>query len=154
DHPNIVSVYEAGEAGNVCYIASAYCPGPTLADWLRMQAEPVPAREAAGLMSSLADAGGHAHSRGGVHRDLGPAKSLPPWSREPLASALPTDALARGSRLNDTVPKVTDFGLAKVEAGASSAGPPTQSGAFLGTPAYMAPEQAAGKVRAVGPAAD
>src|SRR5262249_12538419 len=46
DHPNLVPVYEAGEAGAVCWIASAYCPGPTLAAWLRAQVEPVPARQA------------------------------------------------------------------------------------------------------------
>lgn len=41
-HPNLVSVYEAGEAGSVCYIASAYCPGITLAEWLKRRTEPVP----------------------------------------------------------------------------------------------------------------
>ena len=64
DHPNIVPVYEAGEAGPTCYIASAYCPGPTLGDWLRGRTEPVPFAEAATLAAALADAAGHAHDRG------------------------------------------------------------------------------------------
>src|SRR5439155_2484867 len=148
DHPNVVPVYEAGEVGPFCYIALAYCPGSNLADWLKQQNEPVPYPQAAALVATLAAAVQHAHERGILHRDLKPSNILLEWSREPEASAT---ALASGSRLHDATPKITDFGLAKFTGGD---GGPTQSGAVLGTPSYMAPEQAAGKGKTVGPTAD
>ena len=76
DHPNIVPVYEAGEEGSVCFIASAYCPGITLAAWLRRRTRPVPYRMAAGLVATLAEAVEHAHRRGVLHRDLKPSNVL------------------------------------------------------------------------------
>src|SRR5262245_5780200 len=133
EHPNIVAVHEAGDEGPVCYLVSAYCPGPNLAQWLKQREQPVPAREAAGLVAALADGLEQAHRRGVVHRDLKPANVL-------LAE--------------DGAPKITDFGLAKVLSESATATGQTQSGAILGTPAYMAPEQAAGRQRHIGPAAD
>jgi tetratricopeptide (TPR) repeat protein len=146
DHPNIVPVYEAGTAGSVCYIASAYCPGMTLAAWLRQRNTPVPARMAAGLAATLAEAVEHAHRRGVLHRDLKPSNVL----LEAIAPAEPAGAGA------DPIPRITDFGLAKLlDPGPSDeASNPTLSGVILGTPDYMAPEQADGKTRDVGPAAD
>ncbi|MCI0456834.1 MAG: serine/threonine-protein kinase [Gemmataceae bacterium] len=143
EHPHLVPVYEVGEVGPVCFLVSAYCPGPTLATWLKDQREPVPFRLAAGLIATLAEAVQHAHDRGVVHRDLKPSNVLltPGSWRGPNAAELPW------------VPRITDFGLAKLllpSTGATA----TQSGAIVGTPQYMAPEQAAGKSRAVGPAAD
>jgi WD40 repeat protein len=136
DHPNVVQVYEVGEAGPFCFIASAYCPGSTLAAWLRSRTEPVEVRLAAELAATLAEAVEHAHSRGVLHRDLKPGNVL-------LEVAD-----------NDTgfVPKVTDFGLAKL-LGTEEVGQ-THSGTVMGTPRYMAPEQAAGRSKEVGPAAD
>src|SRR5205823_3194583 len=54
DHPNVVTVFEAGTVGPVAYLTSAYCPGETLADWLKHQAGPVPFRDAAALIATLA----------------------------------------------------------------------------------------------------
>src|SRR5262249_21992395 len=85
-----------------------------------------------------------------LHRDLKPANILLAFSREPPASA--GAALAGGSRLNECVPKITDFGLAKL-LGADAAGP-TRSGELLGTPCYMAPEQIESRFGAMGPPRD
>src|SRR5206468_2374158 len=119
DHPHIVPVFEAGEVGVVCYIASAYCPGPTLAEWLRQRTEPVPFRAAAELLATLADAVQYAHHNGVIHRDLKPANVL---------------------LMEDGTPRITDFGLARL-LGQEDASR-TASGAIVGTPQYMAPEQA------------
>jgi WD40 repeat protein/tRNA A-37 threonylcarbamoyl transferase component Bud32 len=145
-HPNIVQIYEIGEQDGRPYLALEYVPGPSLAQALT--GTPQPARPSAQLVRTLADALHHAHQQGIVHRDLKPANVLLSFSREPLASA--DAALAKGSRLNEGVPKVTDFGLAKYLDAPSG---PTQTGAIVGTPSYMAPEQAS-QVKDVGPAAD
>jgi tetratricopeptide (TPR) repeat protein len=147
DHPNIVSVYEAGEEGNNCYIASAYCAGITLATWLRQRSGPVPYRAAAQLVATMAEAVEHAHQRGVLHRDLKPSNVL---------LETPAKGLS-GDDSSELVPRITDFGLAKLvdeEAAAPDAPNPTQSGVILGTPSYMAPEQALGRADAAGPAAD
>jgi tetratricopeptide (TPR) repeat protein len=152
-HPNLVPVYEAGEAGPVCYIASAYCPGITLAEWLKRQTEPVPWRQAAQLVATLAGAVEHAHRRGVVHRDLKPGNIL---LRKDEGGRMKDESDRSDSSFilppSSFVPMITDFGLAKVQA--ERCGDPTQSGAIVGTPSYMAPEQAAGISRYVGPAAD
>src|SRR5206468_5887822 len=67
DHPNLVPVYETGEIGPVCFIATAFCPGQTLAEWLDKQAYPVPFRQAARLVATIAEAVQHAHDRGVLH---------------------------------------------------------------------------------------
>ncbi len=126
-HPGVVQVYECGVHAGQPYLAMEYCHGGSLAD--RLRDTPLPPREAAALLAAVADAVQAAHDRGIVHRDLKPANVL----------------LAAGG-----TPKVSDFGLAKrVEGGAGL----TATGAVLGTPSYMAPEQAGG-AKAVGPAAD
>ena len=76
DHPNLVPLYEAGEVGPVCYLASAYCEGPTLAAWLRDRRTPVSPQMAAQLLAPLVDAMHHAHERGVLHRDLKPSNIL------------------------------------------------------------------------------
>ena len=158
DHPNLVPVYEAGEHAPLCYIATAYCHGPTLAAWLKDRTEPAPALEAARLMATLADAVQHAHGRGILHRDLKPANILLEAVSGP-SSADDGDAGSPGGttpmRFTDcsllSNPRITDFGLAKVlEADCDE----TASGVILGTPCYMAPEQAAGQTRQLSVAVD
>ncbi|RUL81809.1 serine/threonine-protein kinase [Tautonia sociabilis] len=128
-HPNIVQIFDVGRVGGQPYIAMEYVSGGSLAD--RLTTGPLRPREAAALVETLARAVDHAHRAGVIHRDLKPANVL-------LTA--------------DGTPKLADFGLAK-RLDAATAGP-TQSDALLGTPHYMAPEQAAGRPEAVGPAAD
>jgi tetratricopeptide (TPR) repeat protein len=149
DHPNLVPIYEAGEAGSVCFIASAYCPGITLAAWLKRHTEPVPAAAAAALVATLADAVHHAHIRGILHRDLKPANVM-------LSPLHPSESSTAPADLASAVPKILDFGLAKqlsAAADRSSGVGPTVTGQILGTPCYMAPEQAGSKAD-IGPPTD
>ena len=143
DHPNIVPVHEAGELGSVAYIVSAYCDGPSLSDWLKARHQPVPARAAARLIATLAHAVQHAHERGILHRDLKPGNIL-------LHSA--AASVSAHDDLSGLVPRVTDFGLAKFTGDDDE--DMTHSGATIGSPPYMAPEQAAGRLRDMGPATD
>jgi WD40 repeat protein len=148
-HPNIVQIYDVGWQDQCPYLALEYVDGGSLAQQLK--GTPLPAQAAAQLVETLAWAMHHAHQRGIVHRDLKPSNIL-------LASRgrEPPETVLRSGRsrppLAECIPKITDFGLAKLLVGH---GPTlTQSGAVLGTPSYMAPEQAAGKAHDVGPAAD
>jgi tetratricopeptide (TPR) repeat protein len=157
DHPNVVAVYEAGEVGPICYIASAYCPGLTLAAWLKERTDPVPVETAVELVATLAEAVEHAHRRGVVHRDLKPGNIL--LQMQNAECRMQNEKPNSNSAfciLHSALPKITDFGLAKLTAAdpdATATGD-TETGAVLGTPQYMAPEQATGKSREVGPAAD
>jgi serine/threonine protein kinase len=156
-----VPLYEAGEVGPFCYLASAYCPGLTLSEWLKEHAEPVPVRLAARLVAALADAVAHAHQRGVIHRELKPSNILLQHRTADSATAnrlrpLPADSPEFDF---DYLPRITDFGLAKLvaetpERPGEEDGAQTRSGQILGTPNYMAPEQAGGKNKEIGPAAD
>jgi hypothetical protein len=127
-HPHIVQIFETGRHGGLPYFTLEFVGGGSLADKLR--AGPLPPREAARLVKRVAHGMDSAHQQGIVHRDLKPANVL---------------------LTEDGTPKVTDFGLARrVEAG----GGLTATGAVVGTPSYMAPEQAQGKSKAATAAAD
>lgn len=143
DHPHIVPVLEAGVDGVMPYIASKYYSGATLARWLELRSTPVDPRDAAALVEQLAEAVEHAHRRGVLHRDIKPSNVL--LAHESATSGQPN------FDLDAAVPKLMDFGLAKLADGARDM---TRSGAMLGTVRYMAPEQAAGRTREIGPAAD
>jgi serine/threonine protein kinase/WD40 repeat protein len=158
DHPNIVPIYEAGEAGPVCYIASAYCPGVTLAAWLKEQTVLASFRDAATLMATLAEAVHYAHSRGVVHRDLKPAnvllQSAERGSPGEEANARPS-APSAIANLQSAIPRIADFGLARhLDDKNGLAQALTHAGTIVGTPEYMAPEQAGIAAEPVGPAAD
>ncbi len=127
-HPNVVQIYEVGEHEGRPFFSLEFVDGGTLAD--RLDGRPQPPEASARLIETLARAVHCAHEHGIVHRDLKPANVL-------LTA--------------DGTPKVTDFGLAKCLDGG---GTQTQTGAIMGTPSYMAPEQAGGHSRQVGPATD
>jgi hypothetical protein len=125
-HPHIVQIHEVGEAHGLPYFSLEFCPGGSLAD--KLKEAPLAPAEAARLVEQLARAMEAAHQKGVVHRDLKPANVL-------LAE--------------DGSPRISDFGLARLLDAAGH----TATGALLGTPSYMAPEQA-GQGKEVGPAAD
>jgi formylglycine-generating enzyme required for sulfatase activity len=126
-HPNIVAIYEIDEVEGLPFFSMEYCPGGSLAR--QLSKGPLEPREAATLLRALALAMQAAHDAQVIHRDLKPANIL-------LAA--------------DGTPKVADFGLAKKLDQVSQ----TATGAVLGTPLYMAPEQAQGKTRELGPWTD
>jgi WD40 repeat protein len=134
-HPNIVQIYEVDEAEGRPFFALEYCAAGSLAG--RLAGTPLPPERAAPLVETLARAVQAAHEAGVIHRDLKPANVL-------LAGE-------SGAPLERLQPKLTDFGLAKKLDDASHQ---TASGEIMGTPSYMPPEQAAGRVKELGPACD
>ncbi len=153
-HPNIVTVFEVGAAGGQAYLCMEFVGGQTLAEKVRTDG-PLPPRDAAHLVAVIARAVEHAHSFGIIHRDLKPSNILLQVGCELGAagsqngcslSSLPTAHCS----LPAPTPKVSDFGLAKkIDSTASL----TRTGAVVGTPSYMSPEQAAGR-KELTPAAD
>ncbi|TWT97357.1 bifunctional serine/threonine-protein kinase/formylglycine-generating enzyme family protein [Neorhodopirellula pilleata] len=128
DHPGIVPVYEIGKHAEQHFFAMGFVDGISLQS--KLAGGPLPPRDAANICKSIADAVQYAHEHGVIHRDLKPANIL-------LDS-------------NGT-PRVTDFGLAKqIDANSDL----TRSGAIVGTPGYMPPEQASGSTEQVGKASD
>ncbi|WP_202921479.1 serine/threonine-protein kinase [Anatilimnocola aggregata] len=142
EHPHIVRMYEVGEVGRLSYLALEFVDGGNLA--MRLQGQPQPARSSAELVATIARAIHFAHQRGIVHRDLKPANIL-------LQVADGFRAEDGTIQLADVQPRITDFGLAKR---LDDDGQQTRTGDILGTPTYMAPEQATGVTRNIGPAAD
>jgi serine/threonine protein kinase len=127
-HPNIVAIHEVGECEGQLYFSMDYVEGQSLAASIR--AHPLSAENAARQVKTIAEAIQYAHEKGILHRDLKPSNIL----------------------LDQTgQPRVTDFGLAKRMAGGSRL---TATGDVLGTPSYMPPEQASGKIDQLGPASD
>jgi eukaryotic-like serine/threonine-protein kinase len=127
-HSSIVQVYEVGERDGCPYLALELVEGGNLRQ--KLNGAPLPPEQAAQLVAQVARAVSYAHQQGIVHRDLKPANIL-------LTA--------------DGTPKIVDFGLAKrLDADMGQ----TRSGAVIGTPSYMAPEQAEGKSKEVGPLAD
>jgi WD40 repeat protein/serine/threonine protein kinase len=161
-HPNIVQVYEVGACDGRPFLSLEYVDGGSLAQHLH--GTPLPAREAAALVETLARAVQHAHDQGIVHRDLKPANILLTGARDkgrgareeahelampaPSSHSSPSLLAPRPSPLH---PKITDFGLAKRLDSTSGL---SRSQGIVGTPSYMAPEQAGGKGKQVGPPAD
>jgi hypothetical protein len=127
-HPNIVQIYEIGEANGHPYCALEYLAGGTLAD--QMKSSAISPGKAARLLEPLARAVQTAHDKSVIHRDLKPANIL---------------------MTADGTPKIADFGLARQTDRDSGQ---TQSGAVMGSPSYMAPEQASGRSREAGPGVD
>ncbi|SIN77006.1 serine/threonine protein kinase [Singulisphaera sp. GP187] len=129
-HPNFVQIYEIGERDGFPYFSMEFVEGGSLAR--KLGGGPLPVRQAAQIIETLARATHVAHERGIVHRDIKPANILLTHSGEP---------------------KITDFGLAKIVTGVGSVNP-SRSETLVGTPAYMAPEQAQGDGHELGPLAD
>jgi hypothetical protein len=148
-HPNIVQIFEVGEHNGHPYLVLEYVEGGSLDAVL--DGKPQNPRAAAGLAETLARAVHAAHEQGVVHRDLKPANILlASGGRKSPEFDSPHSGDSRPP-LAECVPKITDFGLAKqMDTGAGR----TPTEAILGTPSYMAPEQASGKARSVTTAAD
>jgi WD40 repeat protein len=146
-HPNIVQIHEIGAHKGLPFFSLEYVGGGTLD--ARLNGAPLPGRLAAEVAECLARTVHFAHSRGIIHRDLKPANIL---IADEATPAGPTPAgAAPAPCLVPAALKIADFGLAKRVEGHSGQ---TQSGVAMGTPSYMAPEQAEGHSRAVGPQAD
>jgi serine/threonine protein kinase/uncharacterized coiled-coil protein SlyX len=128
EHPNIVPIYEIGEHEGQHFFSMALVDGKSLAEPLKNG--PLGAKEAAEIMAKVSDAIDYAHNKGIIHRDIKPANIL---------------IDAKGE------PKITDFGLARIDEGDSIL---TRTGLILGTPSFMPPEQASGKVRDIGAHSD
>ena len=119
NHPNIVTVYDAGKAGDVVYMAMEYIQGVELRP-LFVEGQPVGVPQALSIAAQVAEGLGYAHQQGVVHRDIKPANIM---------------VVAEGPV------KITDFGIARMRASADL----TQTGVMLGSPKYMSPEQVIGK---------
>jgi serine/threonine protein kinase/tetratricopeptide (TPR) repeat protein len=155
-HANIVQIYEIGKQEGRPYFSLEFVDGGSLDK--QIAGKPQPVRPAAQLVATLAHAMHYAHQHGIIHRDLKPGNILLQNSstkdtRVPQERGREAGSLREASCPSwiHAIPKVTDFGLAKQ---LDSQAGQTQSGDILGTPSYMAPEQAAGQSKDVGPATD
>jgi serine/threonine protein kinase/tetratricopeptide (TPR) repeat protein len=148
-HANIVQIFEVADHDGRPYLVLEYVDGGSLAQ--RLDGTPVPAADAATLVEMLARAVDYAHRRGVVHRDLKPANILL-VSSGVVSGELSEHSTTHHSPLTTHQPKITDFGLAVLmEDGADRL---TETGTAVGTPTYMAPEQARGRKADIGPGGD
>src|SRR3954466_14647893 len=119
NHPNIVTVYDVGKAGDVAYMAMEFIQGEELRALMK-EGHPMPVARAVSIAAQVAEGLAYAHQHGVVHRDIKPANIM-------VAPEAPV--------------KITDFGIARMRA----SGELTQTGMMLGSPKYMSPEQVIGK---------
>jgi serine/threonine protein kinase/Tfp pilus assembly protein PilF len=169
-HPNIVQIYEVGQYKGLPYFSLELIEGKSLDQ--KIAGKPQPPRAAAQLVEVLAHAVHHAHRHNVIHRDLKPANILLQNKSEEKSAIRSSKSEVKfeirnsksetgavdcasdfGFRISDfeLTPKITDFGLAKL---LDIEGGPTPTAAFIGTPNYMAPEQAGGKSWETGPLSD
>jgi WD40 repeat protein/tRNA A-37 threonylcarbamoyl transferase component Bud32 len=141
-HSNIVQIHEVVEDGQRVYLALELLEGGPLS--ARVAGKPQTPREAAALVETLARALHYAHERGIIHRDIKPGNVL-------LTNGNSGQAARGRPSLAGCTPKITDFGIAKL---LSDEDGQTRDGDLIGTPSYMAPEQATARAGAVGPATD
>lgn len=165
-HPNLVQIYDVGEFHGQPYLSFEFIQGGNLAS--RLAGQPQPPRSAALMLRTLANAVQFAHNSGIIHRDLKPINILlsqdlndgatldstvPISVNEPRGEPSRITPNLYGNLIveNYGIPKISDFGLAKQLRENSDQ---TKTGAILGTPSYMAPEQAAGRTLQIGPCSD
>lgn len=150
-HPNIVQIHSVGTTDGCPYFALEYVDGGSLAQ--KLQGNPLPGRAAAQLAKTLAEAMQYAHEHGIIHRDLKPANILLSGVGDSGELTYPQTPQASGSPHAPLtgILKIGDFGLAKLIDTDSGN---TATGAILGTPNYMPPEQAYGRLRELGPTSD
>ncbi len=147
-HPNIVQIHEIGDVGGQPFFSLEFIEGGSLDRLIKGQPQdPV---QAARLVETLARAMAHSHQQGIVHRDLKPGNILLQMAHTVLQTE-PWSASISSSHLQSAIPKITDFGLAKQLAVDAEH---TRTGAVMGTPSYMAPEQAEGRIQHLGPLTD
>ncbi len=150
-HPNVVQIFQFGEADGQPFLVLELVDGVTLAAF---SGQPQPARESAEFVVKLAHAVDFAHDHGVVHRDLKPANVL--LRPSSMKSSRPGDRTGQNRLISGMEPVITDFGLAKIV----SDDPQhllrdlTRTGELLGTPSYMAPEQVDPTLGAIGPTTD
>jgi eukaryotic-like serine/threonine-protein kinase len=147
-HQNIVEVYEIGECNGTPFYSMEYVEGGSLNHYL--DHKPLPPKFAARLLETLARTVHVAHQSGVIHRDLKPGNILLAFARKQGSPGQGSEAAVTDWLDASFVPKLTDFGLAK----RADDSVQTQSGAVLGTPSYMAPEQVLGSNVGVSPATD